>query len=68
MSYETLTEVVREQRLHPGQDYVFDLADALGIETKIVKHDKATKTCYEKAEILGVEKPWWAFAAREIRK
>jgi prolyl-tRNA editing enzyme YbaK/EbsC (Cys-tRNA(Pro) deacylase) len=53
MSYETLTEVVREQRLHPGQDYVFDLADALGIETKIVKHDKATKTCYEKAEILG---------------
>jgi prolyl-tRNA editing enzyme YbaK/EbsC (Cys-tRNA(Pro) deacylase) len=53
MSYETLTEVVKEQRLHPEQDYVFDLANALGIEVKLVKHDKATKTCYEKAGILG---------------
>jgi prolyl-tRNA editing enzyme YbaK/EbsC (Cys-tRNA(Pro) deacylase) len=39
--------------LHAEQQYITDLAQKLGIETKLVEHDKHTETCYEKAELLG---------------
>lgn len=40
-------------RLPDDQGYVYEAADELGIETRLVKHDIATRTCHEKAEILG---------------
>ena len=40
-------------QLHPEQQYVDDIAKRLGIEYSIRKHDKATVTCTEKAELLG---------------
>ncbi len=47
------TEQISEQSLHPQQDYIFELASVLGYEPKVVTHDTATKTCYEKADLLG---------------
>ena len=40
-------------KLHPEQQYVDDIARKLGIEYTVLKHDRATVTCAEKAGLLG---------------
>ena len=38
---------------HLGQQYIKHLSKELSIETKLVSHQRATNTCYQKAELLG---------------
>ena len=39
--------------LQVGQEYVAEFRDEYGIFIKVVKHDVATTSCYEKLDILG---------------
>lgn len=41
--------------LNAGQYYVAELSEKLEIEIKAVKHEIATNTCFEKADLLGWE-------------
>ncbi|MBS3076934.1 hypothetical protein J4233_01545 [Candidatus Pacearchaeota archaeon] len=48
-----LDYVPLEQALHGNQMYVVEAAGVLGIDVRAVRHDVATDTCFEKAELLG---------------
>lgn len=39
--------------LHPEQRYVTDIARERGIDLKLLRHQRETTTCAEKAELLG---------------
>jgi len=41
--------------LQAGQIYVAELSEELGLDVKVVKHNIATNTCFEKADLLGWE-------------
>ncbi len=41
--------------LQAGQIYVAELSEELGLDVKVVKHEFATDTCFEKADLLGWE-------------
>ncbi len=39
--------------LQEGQEYVAELGEEFGIDIKAMKHDIATDTCFEKADLVG---------------
>jgi len=50
-----MAEINLRDILNAGQFYVAELSEKLGIEIKAVKHEIATNTCFEKADLLGWE-------------
>lgn len=49
----TLNYIDLECVLQPGQKYVQEIAERLEIKVKAVQHERATDTCFEKADLLG---------------
>jgi len=50
MKYINLQDI-----LQPGQNYILDYAREFGKEIQAVKHDKATNTCFEKADLINFD-------------
>ena len=48
-----MEQIDLESVLQPGQEYILDYAQKFGKDIRAVKHDVATNTCFEKAELLG---------------
>ena len=44
--------VFMHRELHPEQSYVFEIARELGIEPKILPHERPTISCSEKLDLL----------------
>ncbi len=48
-----MTKINLRAALSEGQDYVAEVGEELSVDVQAMRHELATTTCYEKADLLG---------------